>query len=228
MKMLAATAPAILLGFGILHAHAGDVRDFEDRMRSAYGDYRMALFATNSGKAAPSAEAVNAFEAAWAPLAQRTAPPQYADDPAFAATMAEVAALAAAADREIAAGDLPKAHETLEGIRDAIGDLHARNGIIGFSDRMNAYHARMEHVIGMDPSDPAAVLGEAAVLAYLLADITSHPPAEASDAFHELAEAVRSSVETLSTDAATGDAAAIKAAIGGLKAPYSKLFLKFG
>ena len=34
---------------------------------------------------------------------------------------------------------------------DEIGDLHARNGIIGFSDRMNAYHARMEEVLAAQP-----------------------------------------------------------------------------
>lgn len=228
MKILATTATAILLGFGICSAHAGDVHDFEVNMRTAYADYRMALFATNSGKAEPSAKAVDAFEAAWAPLAAGAAPPQYADDPAFAATMAEVAAIAAAADREIAAGELPEAHETLEGIREALGELHARNGIIGFSDRMNAYHARMEHVIGMDPSDPTAVAAEAAVLTYLLADVTAHPPAEADGSFRDLAAAVQDSVAKLQRAAAAAEPAAITAAIGGLKAPYSKLFLKFG
>jgi hypothetical protein len=226
MKTLATAAAAVLLG--ICSAHAGEVRDFEAKMRTAYADYRTALFATNSGKAEPSAKAVDAFEASWAPLAAGTAPPQYADDPAFAATMADVAAIAAAADREIAAGDLAKAHATLEGIREAIGDLHGRNGVIGFSDRMNAYHARMEHVIGMDASDPAAIAAEAAVLAYLLADVTAHPPAEADESFKDLAAAVEVSVAKLKDAAAAADEAAIKAAVGGLKAPYSKLFLKFG
>jgi hypothetical protein len=36
------------------------------------------------------------------------------------------------------------------------------------------------------------------------------------------------SVETLQTAVHAGDAAAAKAAVGGLKVPYSKLFAKFG
>lgn len=226
MKTLATTTLALLLGLGV--AHAGEVRDFETSMRAAYADYRTALFATNSGKAEPSVKSVDAFEAAWKAVASGAVPPQYADDPDFPATLADVALIAEAADREIAAGDLAKAHETLEGIREAIGALHARNGVIGFSDRMNAYHARMEHVIGMDDAEASAIAAEAAVLAYLFDELMAHPPVEADASFQDLAKAVGASVTALKAAAAGGDDAAIKAAVGGLKAPYSKLFLKFG
>ena len=30
------------------------------------------------------------------------------------------------------------------------GELHIRNGLYTFSDRMNTYHAKMEHVLGND------------------------------------------------------------------------------
>jgi hypothetical protein len=207
---------------------AGEVRDSEARMRGAYADYRAALFATNAGKAEQARNSVKAFRSAWDAVDAAAPPPQYEDDPEFADTVKAVAAIADAAQAEIAAGDLAKAHETLEGIREQIGDLHARNGVQGFSDRMNAYHARMELVIGMSTDDPVAVAEQAAILDYLAADVAANPPAGADESFNGLMSAVTASVGALQTAARSGDGAAIKAAIGGLKVPYSKLFLKFG
>lgn len=71
---------------------------------------------------------------------------------------------------EIAVDDLPKAHVTLEGIRSEIGELHDRNGMVSFSDRMNAYHARMEEVLALDlanlPESGIAVLQDHAAMPY--------------------------------------------------------------
>lgn len=228
MSRIATTAALFVAAMTATSALAGEVADFEGRMRAAYGDYRTALFATNSGKAEPSAKAVAAFEAAWAPLAAGGVPPQYADDPAYAGTMRAVSEIAAAAGSEIAAGNLAEAHETLEGIREEIADLHARNGIINISDRMNAYHARMEHVIGMDTGDATEVAYQAVILGYLIEEVIANPPADADASFDELSAAVTASVAAVRSAAESGDAAAVKAAVGGLKAPYSKLFLKFG
>lgn len=221
--------PALLVALLLaLPATAGEVRDFEARLRAAYGDYRAALFATNTGGNAESAAALDRFTKAWSAIAAMPAPPQYVDDAAFPDTMKKVTAIAESASAQVAGGDLAKAHDTLEGIRDEIGDLHLRNDIYSFSDRMNAYHARMEKVLGMDAADTAAVREEAAVLEYLLSDIKAHPPKEADGNFEALLGAVETSVAKLRGAATNNDAAATKAAIGGLKAPYSKFFLTFG
>lgn len=217
-------------------AHAGPVADFETAMRGAYADYRAALFTTNATQPEAAVKAVDAFKQKWAELmaANTAAPPHYADDPDYAATLAKVASIADKAAGEVATGKLPQAHETLEAIRFQVGGLHERNGIVGFSDRMNAYHAKMEEVLGKDYGgfDAAgmALLGEdAAVLAYLAADIKAHPPVEASDpAYGKLLDGMTDSVTKLTAAAHSGDPAAAKSALGGLKVPYSKLFLKFG
>ena len=170
-----------------------------------------------------------AFATAWINLAAGgNAPPQYVDDPKFSGTLESVSKIATTAADEVAAGNLPKAHETLEGIREEIASLHDRNGIIGFSDRMNAYHAQMERVIGLADPDPVAMREQAAVLEYLVDDIARHPPADADASFGELLKGVEGSVAKLRAASESGDAAAMKAAVGGLKGPYSKLFLKFG
>lgn len=224
-RVISAGILAISIG---LPAWAGEVGDFEAKLRSAYGDYRTALFATNMGKADESKASLGKFSEAWAGLAAQPAPPQYVDDGGYGATLQAVTAIAGKATAEAEAGELPKAHATLEGIRDQIGDLHIRNGLYGISDRMNAYHARMEEVLGMDPADALHVRAEAAVLEFLLADIGAHPPKEADDSFKALFGSVEASVAKLMSASESGDAAEVKAAIGGLKAPYSKFFLKFG
>ncbi|HCL64678.1 MAG TPA: hypothetical protein DIC56_07515 [Rhizobium sp.] len=221
--------PATLLAFSIgLPAFAGEVSDFEAKLRSAYGDYRTVLFTTNAGKAPESTASLAKFTKAWSAIASETAPPQYADDGAYGDTLKAVTTIAETAAAEVAAGDLTKAHDTLEGIREEISSLHIRNNIYSISDRMNAYHARMEEVIAMDPANTAVVREEAAVLEYLLADIKGHPPKEADASFNDMLGTVEASVAKLRSAAESGDAAATKAAIDGLKVPYSKLFLKFG
>lgn len=224
-RLISASLLALSIG---LPAFAGEVGDFETKLRAAYGDYRVALFATNMGKAPESTASIGKFAKAWAALSAEPAPPHYADDAKYAETLAAVTKITEAAATEVAAGQLPKAHDTLEGIRDQIGDLHIRNDIYSFSDRMNAYHARMEEVIAIDPADAAGVHAESAVLEYLLGDVIAHPPKDADQSFKELLGTVEASVAKLQGASKSGDAAAIKAAIDGLKAPYSKLFLKFG
>jgi hypothetical protein len=217
-------------------ANARPVSDFEAAMRGAYADYRAALFQTNANKPEAAVQAVDAFKQKWAALAAANtiAPPQYADDPAYSETLAKVAAITDKAATEVAAGELPKAHETLEAIRFEVGGLHERNGIVGFSDRMNAYHAKMEDVLakdysGFDAAGLGALREDAAVLAFLAADIEAHPPAEAVDAaWQPLLDGMTDSVTALANAARSGDAAAAKTALGNLKVPYSKLFLKFG
>jgi len=234
ISQLAGAAAFTVLLIG--SASAGPVSDFETAMRGAYADYRAALFQTNAGKPDAAVKAVDAFQQKWAALsaANTAAPPQYADDPAYAETLAKVASIADTAATEVAAGKLPEAHETLEAIRFAVGGLHERNGIVGFSDRMNAYHAEMEVVLakdygGFDAAGLGTLREDAAVLAYLAADIAANPPAEASDpAYKPLLDGMIASVTRLTEAARSGDAAAAKSALGNLKVPYSKLFLKFG
>ncbi|MCD2172839.1 hypothetical protein [Rhizobium sp. C4] len=221
----------ILAAAGLLWsgtAIAGTFSNFETQLRNAYGDYRVALFATNSGDASKAAAALAKFDAEWAQLAGQPAPPQYEDDSRFAETMRVVGDLSRKASDEVGAGALPKAHETLEKVRDEIGEMHLRAGLYTVSDRMNAYHRQMERVIGNKAIDARGAGEGAAVLSFLIDDIIAHPPVPADPAFQALAADARASVDKLKSAAQAGDMAAISAAITGLKPAYSKLFLKFG
>jgi hypothetical protein len=209
-------------------ALAGAFSDFEAQMRNAYGDYRIALFTTNSGDPSKAAAALAKFDEAWSRLSAGPTPPQYEDDSRFAETMKAVSDLSRKAREEVGAGALPKAHETLEMVRDEIGDMHLRAGLYTISDRMNAYHKQMEKVIGDKAIDARRAGEDAAVLSFLIDDIIAHPPVPADPAFQSLAADAKASVEKLASAAEAGDMGAIKSAITGLKPAYSKLFLKFG
>lgn len=220
-------------------AAAGPVTDFEVAFSDAYASYRTALFATNSGDAVKSQQVLQAFDEKWAALVSNYAaspPPQYADDPLWSQTLMDVDSSLEQAQSDAANGQLAASHEALEAVRDAIGTLHARNGIETFSDRMNAYHAEMEHVLALDMTqlDPAMArtfLERAAVLSYLAEDVLLAPPNGVdanSPEFASLASAFKASVDQFLAAARSDDPDALRNAVGGLKVPYSKFFLKFG
>lgn len=210
-----------------------------DALQKAYAPYRAALFKTNSGQAAESADALKQAQQAWGQVAQLvksqpTVP--YANDALMARTLSGVEANYAKAAQEVAAGQLPQAHATLEAVRDLLSELRRQNQVVVYSDHMNAYHAQMEHLLDEGPKWLKAgdgmprLAAQAGVLSYLAERLTSEAPAavQASPEFKELLAAVNRSVAGLTSAIASGDKAQIEKAIGQVKAPYSKLFVKFG
>lgn len=231
---------AALLASSLLStaAWAGPFNDFEAQARTAYAGYRAALFQTNKNDKAATEEALNGLSTKWTALiAQwgKAPPPQYVDDAKFVGTLDSVSKIIDTAKAETAKNELAKAHETLEKIRDELAALRERNGVIVFSDRMNAYHSKMEEVLaknynGFDAAGLAALREDAAVLAYLYTDIAARPPADGvgKDDFKQALGAFKNSVDAVVAASRGTDAAAAKKAVDSLKGPYSMLFLKFG
>lgn len=210
-----------------------------DAMQAAYAPYRVALFRTNSKAQAESEQAIAAARGQWRALTERHgAKPgaPYDRDTAFAATLKQVDEVYARAEAQIGARQLPEAHETLEKARDLLSDLRRRNNVVVFSDHMNAYHEQMEHVLldgvkGLaQPGGLLEVSALAGTLDYLARRLRSEAPATlAQDGeFKSLTDAVLASVSALRAAVARQDEAAVREAIGKLKGPYSRLFLKFG
>jgi hypothetical protein len=233
-----ALAVAVLVLLGPGSGWSGPIADFEAEMKAAYADYRAALFQTNRNDKAATEAALNGFLTKWRTIAVRwsaTPPPHMMEDREVAGTFARIEEIALTAQKEASAGALAEAHETLEAIRDEIGALRQRNGLITFSDRMNAYHEKMEVVLGRQNSPlDAAMLGtlreEAAVLNYLVETISQHVPADlkTNSDFAAALDGLRKSVLDLVDAARGGDPAAAKKALQALKGPYSRMFLRFG
>lgn len=230
-------ALALALVFATGPALAGPIAEFDAELAAAYADYRAALFQTNRKDKAATLAALGSFRARWDALKSRwadRAPPHFSEDGRWPVTLDAIGAVAATAAGQAEAGELPKAHDTLEQIREQVADLHRRNGVVRFSDRMNAYHEMMERALGhADPTtaEGRRVVGEhAAVLAYLTDMLARGAPEayRANPEFQTLLIGLGASVEALRGAVASDDAAAVRRALDGLKPPYSKFFLKFG
>jgi len=233
---LKALSLAVFLAFGAL-AHAAD--PVTEAMQAANGPYRMALYKTN-GKSQPEAlQALTQAQQAWDKLStqfgSKPAAP-YDRDPAFAASVAEVAKVFTKALAEVNANQLTDAHNTLEHAREVMSDMRQRNNVVVFSDHMNAYHAQME-IIMVDgqttlaqPKGLLTMTAQTGALSYLAKRLTTQAPASLTQnpEFTALVGAVNQSVSALESAVMNQDLAATKEAMGKLKGPYSKLFAKFG
>lgn len=231
--------PSFAIAAALLVAPAWASDAFTDTVQAAYVPYRAALFRTNSKAQAESEQAVAEARTQFRALGQRyaAAPPvPYDRDPEFAATLKKVDEVLARAEAQVRDKQLAKGHETLEEVRDLLGELRRRNGVVVYSDHMNAYHEVMEHLLEdsaaalAKPGGLLAVAGQTGVLDYLAKKLKSEAPAALSKdpEFVPLVDAVQGSVKNLRDAVQRQDEAAVRDALGKLKGPYSKLFLKFG
>lgn len=230
---------ACLFAFAFWSSSAQAADPVTEAMTAAYAPYRAALFRTNSKAQAESVQAIAQAQQAWQALIDRYAaqpPIPYDRDADFAASLQAVRQVYAQAAGEIAQGQLAQAHETLEQARDLMAELRRRNGVIVYSDHMNAYHLEMERLLEQEQSltgSPQALLQllkRVGVLEYLAGRLRSEAPKSlmGQPEFMEALQALESSVAMLHRAAIRQDAPAVREALGRLKGPYSRMFLKFG
>jgi hypothetical protein len=237
MKSFLRLGALALASVASVSAQAADA--VTDAMQSAYAPYRAALFRTNGQSQAEAQKAMAQAQQAWKGIAERfgaTPPAPYDRDAGFAGTLGQVAAVYDKAAGEINAGKLPEAHATLESAREMMAALRQRNGVVAFSDHMNAYHAEMERLLIEGPQLLAGPQGvqqltaQSGVLEYLSRQLRAQAPATLlqNAEFDALLKDVEASVQNLKKAAIGQDATTIKEAMSRVKAPYSRLFLKFG
>lgn len=210
-----------------------------EAMQKTYVPYRVALFKTNNNAPEESRQAVLQARQGWAAVREQfgaNPPAPYAGDAGFAPALAAVDTVYAKALDEIGRNQLTVAHETLEEVRDILADLRRRNQVVVFSDHMNAYHAEMEHFLDDGEKMLAAQNGlleltaKTGALDYLAKRLKSEAPASLlkNEEFIGLLKAVEKSVADLKAALFAQDVAKVKEAIGNLKKPYSRMFIKFG
>jgi hypothetical protein len=219
-------------------ASAGPIADFNAALRDAYAGYRSALAVTNTPNREGSEKAVAVFQSKWSAFAatyRNSPPPHFAEDAAWAETLDAVGAIVARASAEVAKGDVAAAHLTFEAVRDRLGELRARNGVIAYSDRIDFFHHTMEEVVskpygGFSAAGIIALIEDVAVLVHLGEELKKLPPPDASKAadFAPTLTALLDAVRDLQAAARAGDADKIKAARAKVKPAFGKLFVKFG
>ena len=218
-------------------AHAAD--PVTEAMEKAYVPYRVALFKTNSDAQEESRQALLQTQQGWNRLTERFGakpPVPYENDADFAHSLAEVSKVYVKALDEVGKNKLKEAHETLEHARDVMAEMRRRNQVIVFSDHMNAYHAEMEKVLDDgekilgQPDGLHALTARVGVLEYLALKLKSEAPADylKSEEFNGMRKAVEESVAGLKASLLAGNVDKVKEAIGKIKKPYSRMFIKFG
>lgn len=209
--------------------------EYQTLVDESYVAYRAALFKTNANDKAGTLDALATSKSSWSKVVAtyRNSPPAaYMNDKEFAPSLDRISSIYDRANIETSDGKLAQAHETLEGVRDILGDMRRRNGLVAFSDHINNYHSEMEFVIsGELPADEIRGLTEhAGVLVYLDKQIRGNAPKKYLDDpnFQKLAGENTAAIERLRKALESRNSAEIKNALSGLKPAYAKLFLAFG
>ncbi|MGE3643488.1 MAG: hypothetical protein AB7F96_06515 [Beijerinckiaceae bacterium] len=228
---LAAAAIALCAAGAAL---AGPFAEYEADARIAYAAYRSALFRSNTDDQKGSVAAITRFSAEWGKLAgkwSKTTPPQYADDKAFIGELKSVGDLSGKALAQAKAGDLKAAHLTLEAIRDILATQRKRNGLVAYSDHVNAYHSHMETMLkAAYANDRTRLIADTGVLTYLAGQLKAHAPEDYAKKpeFGEALSALEASVTAIQKAMDKGDMAAAVQAVKLLKKPYAMFFVRWG
>lgn len=210
-----------------------------EAIQKSYAPYRVALYKTNGKSQAEAREVLDQAREGWARVASQFGvrpPPPYDRDRQLPQTFDAIDKAYAKASGEVDQNKLGKAHATLEEVRDLLADLRRRNGVIVFSDHMNAYHTAMEDMVadGTDllakPDGKLRLMARIGVLDYLAKNLKSEasPELAANADFAELVKGVVKSVADLEAALLADKEEAVKEAINALKKPYSRMFMKFG
>jgi hypothetical protein len=174
---------------------------FLEASAEAYAPYRGAMSYLHTGNAGLAALALDAMAARWAALSDRfrnQPPAPFAADPAWRASLDAITGRIETARAQLEAGDAAGAAAALVPIRAALGNLRRRNGIVTFSDRIDAFSAAMatmwvyrrEPPDLADPQTIAAIFDQARALLLALSDVAAEAPKEiaANPQFQRLIE----------------------------------------
>ena len=215
--------------------------EFLEAAAEAYAPYRGAMSYLHTGNVGLAALALDAMAARWAGLNERfrnQPPAAFAEDPAWRASLDEVTGRVADARAKLEAGDSEGAETALKPIRAALGDLRRRNGIVTFSDRIDAFSATMTAIWVhrrnppdmTDPQALATLAGQARALRQALDEVAAGPPVEiAGDSqFQRLIEGAFESVATIDRAIEARDPALLIGALREIRSSEQLLWMNFG
>lgn len=217
---------------------------FAASWEAANGPYKRALQATSLGRAEEGLRFLSAFRTAWQVFraAYADSPPiPYARDSRWASDLAEVAAWIETAERQIRAGEVQEAHETLEQVRMRWLAVRERNGVDYFGDHLIRFHEPMEKVAlavkGKTPdmltdAELGAIRAALPELKRLWrpiaeAEATGLTPERAAERRRRI-DALARIIQALDRAVAANDWAAILASGTKLKPAFVPLYMQFG
>jgi hypothetical protein len=224
-----------------IEAHASALSRYNEAVARAYDHYRSGLFYVQTGNPAVAgfeiAKAVAVWKEAVIPFA--AAPPDaFSDDEAFGRDLQDIFRRLHEADALLAAGDGDGAEAQLTPVRTLLADLRHRNGVIVFSDRVDAANAAMDRLwvyrhAPPDWSDDGAVsalLADAAVTLYHYRRLESDAPAAlaANPEFQRIVTGAVASLEALWVEILAGNEEMVISYLRELRSFDRILWLQFG
>ncbi len=222
-------------------ARAETTAAFLEASAEAYAPYRGALSYLHTGNAGLAALALDAMAARWAALSDRfrdRPPAAFAADPAWRASLDAITGRIETARARLEAGDPQGAAAALAPIRAALGDLRRRNGIVTFSDRIDAFSAAMEAMWVhrrnppdmADPQAIAALAEQARALLLALLDVATEAPKKiaADPQFQRLIEGAFGSMGSIDGAIQLRDQTILISTLRELRSTERLLWLYFG
>jgi hypothetical protein len=230
--------PALLWPAG---ARAEATDDFLAASAAAYAPDRGAISYLHTGNIGLAALALDAMAARWAGLSDRfrnQPPGVFAKDPAWQASLDTITGRIETARAQLEAGDAKGAATALKPIRAALGELRRRNGIVTFSDRIDAFSAAMTAIWvhrhnPPDMSDPqtiAALTEQAQALRQAAEDVAADPPAKTAGdlQFQRLIEGSFGSIATIDRAIEARDQRLLINALREIRSSEQLLWMNFG
>ena len=220
---------------------ADETAAFLEASAEAYAPYRGAMAYLHTGNHGLAALALDAMAARWAALCDRfqdRPPAAFAQDPDWRASLDGITGRIETAQAQLVSGDAAAAEAALKPVRAALGNLRRRNGIVTFSDRVDAFSAAMKSLWAYRRNPPdmadlqsiAAVSEQARTLRQSLAEVVAEPPAKtaADPQFQRLIAGSFKSLDTIDRAIETRDQALLISALREIRSSEQLLWMNFG
>jgi len=224
-------------------ARAAEPGPFIAAVSAAYPQFKMAWFYCRTGNDFLAQEELESFVAAWRRIDGRfrDAPPTaFARDAQWKTSLGEVAASLDRAAGLVRAGKARDAMQPLAAVRRALGALRRRNGVVIFSDHVDAYGAVVDRLVALrgrtrsqtaltdaDIKAYAALAGE---LRAAVAKLRERAPADlkGDSGFTGSLEGNLASIDKLERNIRSRQAKAIYGSVAAVRADYILLFTRYG
>lgn len=214
---------------------------FNTAVAGADAHFRTASHYLRVGAADPAVLELEALDGAWQEIVARfaDAPPEpFAADSEWRNALTSIAGRAAAAHAIAAAGNLTEAREALLPLRETLGTLRRRNGVVVFADCLDEIHAALGGYAPLRETEPdlessedrRALLATTAVLEHLLRRCRDDAPGQVSaDAqFQRLIEGALLGLDRMWEAVDNRDLRMVEGTIGEIYSFVRLLHLGFG
>lgn len=243
--LLRSIVPVLVLlgGLWAPALRADQLDPFVAAVSAAYPQFKMAWFYCRTGNGMLAGEELEGFASAWRGIVARygdSPPGPFARDSGWKASLSAITEAIERAAELVRAEKTKDARDALAGVRAELGTLRRRNGVVIFSDHVDAYGdvvGRLMALRGKTRARPALSDGDIDAYAALVRELRSaigtlraRAPAALKDnsGFAGSIEGNLASIAKLERGIRNRHAKAIHGAVVAVRADFILLFTRYG